>query len=94
MDLVIDPCGTVRCLYGESLDLHALGAPVIARASHVEPDGAGRWWAELAPVGGPRLGPFARRSAALAAERAWLEAHWLARPAGAGPAAPAPPLPR
>ena len=38
------------------------------RASHVEPDADGRWWADLSPVAGPRLGPFEVRSAALDAE--------------------------
>jgi hypothetical protein len=46
----------------------------IQRASHVEPDEQGQWWADLAPVHGPKLGPFAVRSAALDAERCWLEA--------------------
>jgi len=76
MDLVIDARGVVRCVYGESIDLSALGPPTITRASHVEPDEYGRWWVDLAPVGGPRLGPFNMRSHALDAERAWLEAHW------------------
>ena len=76
MDLVVDPAGVVRCVYDESIDLAAIGALSIARASHVEPDAAGRWVADLAPVGGPALGPFALRSEALAAERAWLEANW------------------
>jgi hypothetical protein len=31
----------------------------------------------LAPVKGPRLGPFDRRSQALDSERAWLEHYWL-----------------
>src|SRR3954471_2104884 len=75
MRLVVDHRGTVRCLYGEAIDLAALGGLVIRRASHVEPDGGGRWWADLAPVGGPRLGPFDRRSAALTAEVWWLEDH-------------------
>jgi hypothetical protein len=79
MLLHIDPGGAVRCLYGEAIDLSALGAPAIRRASHVEPDPGGRWWADLSPVGGPRLGPFPARSAALAAEQSWLEAHWLTR---------------
>ncbi len=77
MDLVVDPAGRLRCIYGEAIDLAALGAMWIVRASHVEPEGAGRWVADLAPVGGPALGPYAVRSEALAAERAWLEAHWL-----------------
>ena len=41
----------------------------------------GRWSADLAPVCGPSLGPFALRSEALAAEREWLETHWLLTPA-------------
>ena len=77
MQLVITPGGTLRCIYGEAVDLSSVGRSVIARASHVEPDQDGRWHADLSPVGGPVLGPFARRSAALAAERTWLETHWL-----------------
>ena len=77
MQLVIGPGGTVRCLYSEELALHALGPLVISRGSHVEPNESGWWLADLAPVGGPRLGPFVRRSAALQAERQWLETHWL-----------------
>lgn len=77
MNLVIDPRGGVRCVYGEAIDLGTLGTPTITRASHVEPDVSGTWWAEMHPVGGPRLGPFARRSEALTAERDWLECHWL-----------------
>jgi len=77
MELVVDRCGTIRCLYDECLDLSALGRLTITRASHVEPDSHGQWFADLAPVGGPRLGPFGRRSEALAAEAAWLEAHRL-----------------
>jgi hypothetical protein len=77
MTLVVDPTGVVRGLYGEALDLSALGAVSIRRASHVEPDDAGRWFADLSPAGGPRLGPFSRRSEALAAEAAWLERHRL-----------------
>jgi hypothetical protein len=79
MRLWIDPGGAVRGLYDEAIDLAALGPLAIRRASHVEPDGQGRWWAELSPVGGPRLGPFDRRSQALDAERDWLEGHWLTR---------------
>ena len=80
MQLVVTPDGAVRCVYAESIDLNTLGRPVIARGSHVEPDAEGRWFADLSPVDGPRLGPFARRSDALAQETSWLEAHWLVRP--------------
>jgi hypothetical protein len=76
MDLIIDPRGGISCIYEELIDLAALGLMSIARASHVEPDETGRWLADLAPVGGPALGPFPLRSEALAAERAWLDAHW------------------
>ncbi len=77
MELIIRPGGTVQCVYGEEVDLHALGELHIRRASHVEPDEEGRWWADLSPVGGPRLGPFLSRSLALRAEAAWLDQHWL-----------------
>jgi hypothetical protein len=77
MQLVILPGGTIRCLYSEDLPLQCLGQLVISRGSHVEPTADGRWAADLAPVGGPQLGPFERRSQALAAEQAWLESDWL-----------------
>lgn len=77
MQLLITPSGAVRCLYDEALDLTLLGQLSIRRASHVEPNAAGGWRADLSPVGGPVLGPFARRSQALSAEQAWLEANWL-----------------
>jgi len=77
MQLVIEPGGVVRCIYSEMLDLSAPGSPAISRASHVEPDQQGCWWADLSPVGGPVLGPHGLRSEALAAEAAWLEANIL-----------------
>lgn len=80
MDLIVTPAGSVRAVYDEAIDLRALGAPEIRRASQVEPDAQGRWHANLSPVGGPVLGPFAVRTAALAAEQAWLAAHWLVGP--------------
>ncbi len=77
MQLVISSTGTIRCLYDESLDLHTLGKLSISRGSHVEPNEDGQWFADLSPVGGPQLGPFGSRSAALNAEIRWLEEHWL-----------------
>ncbi len=77
MQLVIAPNGNGRTIYDEALPLAELGSLIIQRASHVEPDANGQWWADLSPVNGPVLGPFAKRSAALAAEVAWLETYWL-----------------
>lgn len=71
--LIVQADGQVRCLYGEEIDLAAIGSLRITRASHVEPDELGRWWADLSPAGGPALGPFDRRAQALEAEREWLE---------------------
>ena len=82
MQIVITPGGAVRCIYSEEIDLTALGSPAIARASHVEPDQHGRWWADLSAVGGAVLGPFQNRSGALAAEHSWLETNWLGRTGG------------
>lgn len=77
MQLIVQPDGVIRCLYDELIDLTALGQPQIRRASFVEPDAEGQWHADLSPVGGPSLGPFSCRSAALTAEREWLEAAHL-----------------
>ena len=77
MELVITPGGAVRCIYAEDIDLHALGSPAITRASHVEPDANGFWFADLSPISGPTLGPFRSRSDALTAEHSWLTSHWL-----------------
>jgi hypothetical protein len=76
-EIVIAPDGTLRCIYCEMLDLAMLGAVEIRRASFVEPDRDGHWFADLSPVNGPSLGPFPRRRDALAAEAQWLIEHWL-----------------
>jgi hypothetical protein len=77
VNLVVDPDGKVRAIYSEEIPLGTLGRPTIFRASIVEPDGEGRWHADLRLLLGPMLGPFACRSEAVAAEVAWLERHWL-----------------
>ncbi len=78
MQLIVESSGTVRCVYGETIDLSQIGRLAISRGSHVEPDVDGQWFADLAPVNGPRLGPFSNRSAALSSEADWLNSHWLA----------------
>ncbi len=77
MQIVVQPDGSLRCLYSEELDLRSLGQLTITRGSHVEPTADGQWTADLSPVNGPLLGPYANRSQALEAERLWLEQHWL-----------------
>jgi hypothetical protein len=72
MELFVDADGMTRCIYDEALDLRELGKLQITRASHVEPDVEGCWWADMGPVGGPVLGPFRNRTEALQAERGWL----------------------
>jgi hypothetical protein len=72
MELVVNAGGDVRCIYDEGIDLRKIGKLQITRASHVEPDADGFWWADMGPVDGPLLGPYRSRSEALAAERGWL----------------------
>ena len=76
MQIVIGTNGTARCLYGEAIDLGELGTLKISRASHVEPDDSGQWFASI--IDGPVLGPFVRRSDALQAEADWLHTNRLA----------------
>jgi hypothetical protein len=74
MELVVGVDGVARCIYDEALDLREIGKLQITRASHVEPDRDGFWWADMGPVDGPILGPFRSRTEALGAEREWLTA--------------------
>ena len=75
MELVVGVDGMARCIYDEALDLREIGKLQITRASHVEPDRDGFWWADMGPVGGPVLGPYGSRSETLGAERGWLAIH-------------------
>lgn len=65
--------GELRSLYQEAVDLSTLGKTEIRRVSHVEPDELGQWWADLSPIEGPRLGPYAQRSLALDAEVQFIQ---------------------
>jgi hypothetical protein len=76
MQLLIDRQGNGLCLYSEDIDLASLGHLSICRASYVEPDATGQWWTDLLPVGGPKLGPYQKRTQALEAEIIWLQ-QWL-----------------
>jgi hypothetical protein len=72
MELVVDAGGLIKCIYDEALDLREIGKLQITRASHVEPDAEGYWWADMGPFEGPMLGPYGSRSEALGAEREWV----------------------
>ncbi len=73
--LTITPNGETRLLFDD--DVYALakslGPMKIVRASHIEPDNDGRWWVDLSPMNGPKVGPFEVKVNALAFEREWLE---------------------
>lgn len=72
-ELFIETDGTVVFVHDDDLAEAFEGETLrTTRASHVEPTASGEWAADLAPVGGPRLGPFKRRGQALAAEVRWL----------------------
>ena len=79
-ELFVSPDGTARGLYGELIDPDAIGTARTVRASHVEPAPGGGWTADLSPSGGPALGPYPLRSAALAAEAVWLTRNLLTPP--------------
>ena len=72
IELVVGVDGMARCIYDEAVELREIGKLQITRASHVEPDAEGFWWADMGPVDGPVLGPYGSRSEALGAEREWL----------------------
>ena len=69
--------GQVLFIHDDDLaqGLAELGPLTTERASYVEPTADGGWSADLAPVGGPVLGPFPRRDQALSEEVAWLRAN-------------------
>ncbi len=73
--------GEVRFIHDDDLAeaMRGLGTSTTARASRVEPTEGG-WKADLAPVQGPVLGPFPRRSTALEAEVEWLQQHRTPKP--------------
>lgn len=73
--ITVNADGSVSFIYGDDLAglLDVAAASVVTRASHVEPAVGGGWTADMGPTGGPVLGPFALRQAALDAEVAWLQ---------------------
>lgn len=74
MEITLLVSSQVQAIYSDDAAemLESVGNVSIARASHVEPTQGG-WSADMSPVGGPVLGPFDRRGAAIDAEIAWLK---------------------
>ena len=74
--LIVIGGGKTTAIYSDALVEAFAGEGELKtrRASHVEPCADG-WQADMAPMGGPILGPYALRQTALKAEVAWLEKH-------------------
>lgn len=72
----VKPDGEMTFVWADDLaELAGEGDVTVTRVSNVE-WGEGGWFADLAPVGGPRLGPFGgSRQEAIAAEVDWLRSH-------------------
>lgn len=76
--IVVSATGDLQFIHDDALaPLFAEGEVSIERASHVEPDAMGRWFADLSPVGGPLLSGYALRGEALQAEADWLRRNRL-----------------
>ena len=78
MELGVGVDGVARCIYDEALDLREIGKLQITRASHVEPDAEGYWWADMGPV--EVLGPWRRAGTppmSLAADRDGRLRFWV-----------------
>ncbi len=83
VDVFILSDGTVKFLYYDELKpLLNIGDVHVARASHVDPekteDGL-KWFADLSPVNGPKIGPFETRNEAIAGEIEWLTKNYLGK---------------
>lgn len=79
MTVIVRPGGEVRAIYDDALAPLVERGATVSRASYVEPC-VGGWSADLAPVGGPILGPFRLRQEALEEEMTWLRRNLLGVP--------------
>lgn len=84
VDVVVLADGTVKFLYYDELKpLLTIGNVDVSRASHVDPErlenGDLKWFADLSPVNGPKLGPFETRTEAIGAEVVWLTENYLSK---------------
>lgn len=78
--------GTVNYIFYDDIKpLVDIGPTVINRASHVDPEMSVegvKWYADLHPVDGPKLGPFDTREEAIVAEVKWLDENYLNKQVG------------
>jgi hypothetical protein len=79
--ITISNKGTITFIYDDDIAkaLSGLGKSTTTRASHVEPNTDGTWYAYMDLVGGPTLGPFNTRTEALQEEVHWIEQNILRR---------------
>lgn len=84
MKITFEVDGRIKFIYDDTAAEVAqeVGSLTIKRASHVEPCPSDNrlWQADMSPVGGPLLGPFRTREAALESERHWLDDHSIPVP--------------
>lgn len=80
-EIVIMPDGTIHFLYYDNLKpLLKIGKSKVRRASNIDPTKDGQhWFVDLAPVGGPKLGPFDTRDIAIHEEVSWLNKNRLGK---------------
>ena len=69
MTIDFDADGAGHCLYGEDIDLQAIGTIACRRASHVEFNRTTQKWEVLPPDGGRPLFSATRRSHCIAWEK-------------------------
>ena len=62
MTIDFDSAGTGHCLYGEAIELRAIGPIQVRRASHIEFNASAQRWEVLPPHGGTPLFSAVRRS--------------------------------
>lgn len=76
--------GTLRYVYDDDVHKHLskLGEVSIKRATHVEPDENGLWYADLSPVGGEKVTGFKTHQEAIDFELKWLNEHNIPLPEG------------
>lgn len=84
MKIILGVDGVVRYVYNDVIHKHmsTLGEATIKRATHVEPDENGMWYADLSPVGGEKITGFKTHKEAIDFELKWLSKHNIPLPEG------------